>query len=345
MHGPTIRRLRVAVLTTSYPRHPGDPAGHFVGDAVEALRARGIEVEVVSPADFRHFGIAYGAGVVGNLRAHPAKTLLLPAMLASFTRAARRAARDADLVHAHWLPAGAVAALTGKPFVVQLWGTDVELARRAPQLARRVLRRARLVIAPSTALAEAAHELGAREVRVVPSGIDLPPDAGAEDEPPHVLYAGRLSPEKGILDLVAAADGLPLVVVGDGPLRDQVPQAIGFLPNPELQERLARAAVVAVPSHREGFGVVCLEAMAHGRPVVASAVGGLRDLVVDGETGFLVPPRDRDALRAALERLLADRELRARLGAAARDRAATRFSWDRVSGLTLEAYEAALRLD
>jgi glycosyltransferase involved in cell wall biosynthesis len=170
------------------------------------------------------------------------------------------------------------------------------------------------------------------------------PDTGDEEEPPHVLYAGRLSPEKGILDLVAAAEGLPLVVVGDGPLRDQVPQAIGFLPNPELQERLARAAVVAVPSHREGFGVVCLEAMAHGRAVVASAVGGLRDLVVDGETGFLVAPRDRDALRAALERLLADRELRTRLGAAGRERAAAHFSWERDSGLTLEAYEAALSL-
>ena len=57
-------------------------------------------------------------------------------MLASFARAARRAARDADLVHAHWLPAGAVAALTGKPFVVQLWGTHVELARRATGVAR-----------------------------------------------------------------------------------------------------------------------------------------------------------------------------------------------------------------
>jgi glycosyltransferase involved in cell wall biosynthesis len=168
--------------------------------------------------------------------------------------------------------------------------------------------------------------------------------AGVEEDPPHVLYAGRLSPEKGILDLVAAADGLPLVVVGDGPLRDRVPQAIGFLPNPELQKQLALAAVVAVPSHREGFGVVCLEAMAHGRPVVASAVGGLRDLVVDGETGFLVPPRDRAALRAALQRLLADRDLRVRLGAAGRERAATHFSWERVSGLTLDAYETALRL-
>ncbi len=333
---------KVVVLTTSYPRHPGDPAGHFVADAVEQLRARGVEIDVVSPAGFRHFGIAYGAGVVGNLRAQPWRVLLLPAMLASFARAARRAARDADLVHAHWLPAGLVAAMTGKPFVVQLWGTDVELARRAPRLARRVLRRARLVICPSTALAEAARELGAEDVRVIPSGIDLPPEPGVEEEPPHVLYAGRLSPEKGVLDLVAAAEGLPLVVVGDGPLRPQVPQAIGFLPNEELQERLARAAVVACPSHREGFGVVCLEAMAHGRAVVASSVGGLRDLVVDGETGLQVQPGDRTALRAALERLLADPGLRERLGAAGRERARTAFSWDRVAELTLAAYADAL---
>ena len=137
------------MLTTSYPREPGDPAGNFVADAVERVRGRGVEVEVVSPASFRHFGIAYGAGVVGNLRREPWRAALLPAMLGSFSLAARRASRDADLVHAHWLPAGAVALTTGKPFVVQLWGTDVELARRAPSLARRVLRRARLVICAS----------------------------------------------------------------------------------------------------------------------------------------------------------------------------------------------------
>ena len=82
--------------------------------------------------------------------------------------------------------------------------------------------------------------------------------------------------------------------------------------------------------------------MAHGRPVVASAVGGLRDLVVDGETGLLVPPGDVAALRAALERLLADGELRRRLGAAARARAAEHFSWDRSVSLTVTAYEDAL---
>jgi len=334
--------VKVVVLTTSYPRSPGDAAGRFIADGVEELRARGVDLDVVSPADFSHFGIAYGSGVVGNLRRRPWLGAALPAMLASFARVARRAARDADLVHAHWLPSGGVALATGRPFVVQLWGTDVEIARRVPRLARAVLRRARLVIAPSNALAEEGRRLGARAVRVIPNGVTVPEEVGEEAEPPEVLYAGRLSREKGVLELVEAADGFPLVVAGDGPLRAQVPQAQGFVPQPELQELYARAAVVACPSHREGFGVACAEAMAHGKPVVASEVGGLRDLVVDGETGLLVPPRDVTSLRAGLERLLADPELRRRLGSAGRERIREHFSWDRFGTDTIRAYEDAV---
>jgi glycosyltransferase involved in cell wall biosynthesis len=334
--------VRVVVLTTSYPRYEGDAAGTFVADAVERLRERGIEVDVVSPATFRHFGIAYGSGVMGNLRREPWRAALVPAMLASFARAARRAARDADLVHAHWLPSGLVALTCGRPFVVQLWGTDVELARRMQPLARAVLRRSRLAVCASHALADAARGLDAREVRVIPSGVDLPERVGEEAEPPEVLFVGRLSREKGILELVHAADGLPLVVAGDGPLREQVPQARGFVPHHALGPLYERAAVVAVPSHREGFGVACAEAMAHGRPVVASAVGGLLDLVVDGETGVLVPPRDVPALRGALERLLVDRELRRRLGEAGRERIRESFSWPAVTDATIAAYGDAL---
>jgi glycosyltransferase involved in cell wall biosynthesis len=141
-----------------------------------------------------------------------------------------------------------------------------------------------------------------------------------------------------VRELVEAAGDLNLVVAGDGPLRGHVPQARGFVPHDELQQLYARAAIVACPSRREGFGVACLEAMAHGRPVVASAVGGLTDLVVDGETGLLVPPRDVVALRAALDRLLGDRDLRRRLGSAGRERARERFSWDAVTDATLAAY-------
>jgi glycosyltransferase involved in cell wall biosynthesis len=82
--------------------------------------------------------------------------------------------------------------------------------------------------------------------------------------------------------------------------------------------------------------------MAHGRPVVASAVGGLLDAVDDERTGLLVPPRDAGALRTAIERLLADPAQRARLGAAARERAAERFSWAAATEATLEVYAAVV---
>jgi phosphatidyl-myo-inositol dimannoside synthase len=333
--------MRVAVLTTSYPRGPGDAAGRFIADAVERLVARGLEVDVVSPRDFRHYGLAYGAGIVGNVRKRPWRALLLPLFVLGFLRAARRAARGADVVHAHWLPSAAIALLTRKPVIAQVWGTDVELAQRVPWAARRILRRARVVVAPSHALAERARALGAREVRVIPGGVDLPGTVSAPAEPPHVLYAGRLSREKGVLELVEAADGIPLVVVGDGPLRDVVPDALGFVPHDALERLYASAAVVACPSYREGFGVVCAEAMAHARPVVASAVGGLLDLVVDGETGILVPPGDVPALRDALQRLLTDEELRRRMGEAGRQRVAERFSWAAVTDATVAAYEEA----
>lgn len=333
--------MKIVVLTTSYPRHARDVAGLFVRAAVEHVRAAGVEVEVVSPASFRHFGIAYGHGIAGNLRRRPWLALALPLFLASFVRAARRATRDADLVHAHWLPSGFVAWLTGKPYVVQLWGTDVELARRAPWLARPIMRRARLAVVASSALANAARELGARDVRVIPSGVDIPEHVGEPADPPHVLFVGRLSPEKGILELVEAARGLPLVVVGDGPLRARVPEALGFVPHGELGPYYERAAVVCVPSHREGYGMACAEGMAYGRPVVASAVGGLLDLVENGVTGLLVPPGDVPALRSALERLLADPELRARMGAAARARSLERFSREAAAAAIVAVYADA----
>ena len=334
--------MKVAVLTTSYPRGPEDPAGRFVADAVEHIRARGVEVDVVSPASFRHFGIAYGHGIVGNLRARPWLVLLVPAFLWSFRRAAARAARDGDLVHAHWLGAGAVAATLGKPYVVQVWGTDVELARRLPWLARPVLRRARLVLAASSFLAAEACALGARDVRVVPSGVAIPDEIGAPEEPPHVLYVGRLSAEKGILEFLEATEGLPRVIVGDGPLRARVPEAVGFVPPHELGPWYERAALVAAPSHREGYGVAVREAMAWGRPVVASAVGGLLDAVEDGVDGLLVPQGDVAALRAAVERLLGDAALRRRLGEAAR-RKAQQWRAEPLAAANERAYLDALR--
>jgi starch synthase len=198
------------------------------------------------------------------------------------------------------------------------------------------------VICVSDELAETARRCGALDVRVIPNGIALPSDLGTEANPPEVLYAGRLSPEKGIAELAVACEGLNLVVAGDGPLRALVPQALGFLAPDMLAERYRRAAVVVCPSRSEGFGVVCAEAMAHGKPVVATAVGGLKELVDHGRTGLLVEAGDSAALRAAIDRLLGDSALRRRLGEAGRADVAARFSWDAVTRATVEAYNDAL---
>ena len=334
--------MKVAVLTTSYPRGPDDVAGVFVREAVLALRSAGVDVEVVSPASFRHFGLAYGHGIVGNLRRRPWKIVVLPAFLASYSLAARRAARNADLVHAHWLPSALPALKTRKPFVLQLWGTDVELASRAEWLARRLVRRARVVVCPSEALGARARELGARDVRIIPSGVAIPDEVGEPDDPPHVLFVGRLSEEKGIVEFLAATEGIARVIVGDGPLRDRVPDAVGFVPPHELGAYYERAAVVVCPSRREGYGVVAREAMAHARPVIATAVGGLLDAVEDGVTGLRVPPRDPVALRSAIMRLLSDGELRSALGASGREAARERFSLKAAAEATIGAYRDAL---
>ncbi len=308
--------MKVVVLTTSYPRDERDVAGTFVEAAVRAVRELGVDVEVVSPAAFRDFGIAYGGGIAQNLRAAPWRLGLLPAFMAGYARAARSAARDADLVHAHWIPSAVAALATGKPFVLQVWGTDVALARRAPALARPLVRRARAVIAASSFLADEARALGAREVHVIPPGVELPENVGEPGEPPHVLFAGRLSEEKGILEFLEATEGLPRVIVGDGPLRDRVPEAVGFVPPAELGAYYERAAVVCVPSRREGYGMTAREALAYGRPVVATRVGGLAELQGAGAT--LVEPGNAAALRAALTALLSDTAERRRQGEAAR---------------------------
>jgi glycosyltransferase involved in cell wall biosynthesis len=315
--------MKVVVLTTSYPRDAADVAGRFIADSVEGVRELGVDVEVVSPASFRHFGLAYDSGIAQNVRAAPWKLLLVPAFMAVYARAARAAARDADLVHAHWIPSAVAARATGKPYIVQVWGTDIELARRMPALVRPLLRGARLVIAASAFLADEARALGAERVEVVPFGVSIPERVGPPSEPAHVLYAGRLSREKGILDFVRATDGLPRVIVGDGPLRDRVPEAVGFVSPSELGPYYEQAAVVCVPSHREGYGFAAREAMAYGRPVVTTDVGGLSDLEPDT---IVVPPHDVQRLHEVVGELLGSPERRTEIGLAARAHAERLFS-------------------
>jgi glycosyltransferase involved in cell wall biosynthesis len=309
--------VKVLVLTTSYPPN----GGSFVAASVEAVRAHGAAVAVVSPSDFRHFGIAGGHGIVGNLRARPWLALLVPLMLWNMRRAAARV-DGVDVVHAHWLVCGLVAATLRKRYVVQPWGTDVALLGRLPW-------RFPHVVAASRFLAD---ELGGGTV--VPTPVPIP-DAVANGGV-SVLFAGRLSAEKGVAEFLAATEGLPRTIVGAGPI--DVPESVGFAV--DLGPYYERAAIVVVPSRREGYGMVAREAMAYGRAVVATDVGGLQDAIEDGVDGLLVPPRDVPALRAAIERLLADAELRERLGRAAREKAQREWSAEHAGSALLALYRS-----
>lgn len=343
--GGSARTLRVALFTTYYPRHDRDHAGLFVSDLVERVRAQGIDVQIVAPGAYNDYGLAYGLGVFKNAKRRPWR---LPLMLASALRAVRRAARDADLVHVHWLLAAPLGLLSRRPWVLTLHGSgtagafrDLVLLDKGRWIFGPILRRAKAVICVSPGLTSAVEKLGANAV-FIPNGTTVPDHVGDEVSPPEILYAGRMVEEKGIRELAEAAAGLNLVVAGDGPLRPLLPQSLGLVPHDELDALYERAAIVVIPSYREGLSVVCVEAMAHARPVVGSDIPGVAELVSPGETGLLVPPRDAARLREALLELLEDAPRRRRMGLAGRERILASASWEHVIPATIAVYQQAL---
>jgi glycosyltransferase involved in cell wall biosynthesis len=190
---------------------------------------------------------------------------------------------------------------------------------------------------------------------VIHNGVPLDvPRRGAHSAPVTLLSVGRLRAPKDFATLVRAMAGLEarLRIAGDGPDRPALEAEIDRLglTNVELlgtrqdvPELLARSDVFVLASHSEGLPMSVLEAMAAGLPVVASAVGGVPELVVDGETGVLVPPGASAALASALSRLVADPGLRDRLGAAGRQRAEHEFSLERFEREHLELYRNRAR--
>jgi D-inositol-3-phosphate glycosyltransferase len=232
-----------------------------------------------------------------------------------------------------------------------------------------IIRRADRIVATCSDEVFELLRLGAdpRRISVVPCGVDLDlfrPDGPAEKRPANMhrlVVVSRLVERKGVGNVISALPKVPgaeLVVAGgpDASDLEKDPEArrfmalarsLGVANRVRLRGRVGRGsvatlmrsaeAVVCVPWY-EPFGIVPLEAMACGVPVVVSAVGGLVDSVVDGVTGLHVPPRRPDRLAAALRSLLADPERRSSFGASGVRRVRSRYGWDRVADATLEAY-------
>jgi glycosyltransferase involved in cell wall biosynthesis len=176
-----------------------------------------------------------------------------------------------------------------------------------------------------------------------------------EAEGPIVLTAARLHEQKGIdvlLDAAALVPGATFVVAGDGPLRQrlearacqlEIAQRVVFLgQRHDVPDLMAAADLFVLPSFYEGLPLTVLEAMASGTPVIATAIGGTDEVISNGRTGVLVPPRDAHALAHAIERLLRDPDLARQLGRAGRAHVSDHFAVDTMIARVSNVYDAAL---
>lgn len=327
---------------------------------VEHFARRGWDAHVISfrPAEIAGATVHY---IDGLERIGKARYLVHARRVTALIRELRP-----DLLHAlHLTSYGFLAGLSGfQPSIVSVWGTDVlEAPSLTPAhrwITRQALARAGAITATGSRLAEATlpHTPPGKPVTVIPYGIDLemfrPRRRAANDGPLVIGAVSRLSPEKGLEYLLRAvamlrdrADReyapkltLQVVLAGDGPSREALEyltaelriddrvRFLGEIAHTAVPEVLAAFDIFTMPSTWEGFGVSALEACAMELPVVASDVHGIPDVIVHDRTGILTPARDVGALADAIARLIADAELRRRMGAAGRAFVAKHYRWD-----------------
>ena len=287
----------------------------------------------------------------------------------------RRFLRDwrPDILNAHYASGyGTTAALAGaKPLLLSVWGSDVYdfpyQGLLQAMLIRFNLRRATAIASTSRAMANQVRRLvpGVGGITVTPFGVDLTLFSPRPMRDANWITLGivkTLAPKYGVDLLLRAFAGLisaelvralpvpcRLLIVGDGPQRMELEALAnelgvagrvffsGAVAHPEVPDWLNRLDVYAAPSRSESFGVAVIEAGACGVPVVVSDVGGLPEVVLDGETGLVVQRESVSALQAALARLVLDPALRTRLGARGREHVSLVYDWPRC----VDAMEAA----
>jgi glycosyltransferase involved in cell wall biosynthesis len=210
-------------------------------------------------------------------------------------------------------------------------------------------------IAPSRFMQRSvAHRFPIERIRLLYNGVDIDTVRGSGADEGYVLYLGRISQEKGIETLLKAyassTANWRLVVAGTGPLSDELMTKydsrhfVGHITGKALSEMIDRASVVVVPSNwYENCPMSVLEAMAYGKPVVASCMGGIPELVEQNKTGLLFDAGNTNELTTALEKLMASPELRKQMGTDARKRVEEQFSLAQHNAGLLEIYQSVCR--
>ena len=278
-----------------------------------------------------------------------------------------------DLIHVHWpFPHGLMAfpssKLLGIPMVFTFHGAELLLARKfdfVAKILRWLLPTAKGVTANSSFTQKLIQQLYPVEVSIIPYGLTIEPKLPKSRPPcelPKLLYAGRLIERKGVKYLlhafaqVLAKQPARLRIVGDGILRPELETLcqslgiansvdfLGFVPNESLADEYATCDLFVLPSivdrkgDTEGLGIVMIEAMAHAKPVVASAVGGVIDVIQSDTTGLLVPEKEPEALAAAILDLLEHPDRATQLGRNGLEDVQIRFGWSRI----VQLWEAVL---
>lgn len=301
-------------------------------------------------------------------------------VLAGCRAAARLArAGGFDVLHVHWPLPHALFGLAGRaaggvPLVCSFYSVELTWAGRKMRwlqpFLRYAIRRADAVTAISSSTEAMVRRLHDRPVVRIPFGATVEPEAPTPPRPAvagrpfRVLFVGRLVERKGVQHLLAAVARLregrevEVDIVGDGPFRGRLEAHAaalglggaarfhGFVSRDELSRRFAESDVFVLPAvvdakgDVEGLGVVLIEALRYGTPVIGSAAGGIVDIVRDGETGLLVPPGDASALASAIARVQDEPELAARLVRQGQAHVEREFAWDEVIGRLVNLYES-----
>jgi glycosyltransferase involved in cell wall biosynthesis len=343
--------MRVVFLTGIWPPDIGGPATHGP-DFAAFLRDRGHEVRVVTMGD--HEPTERPVPVESVSRGRPFVVRYPQVAVAGF-RLARRA--NVVYATATYAAAAAASAAARRPLVAKLVSDPAyERARRyglfsgsleafqsdssarvlpLKRLRTASLRRARRLVVPSRYLAEIAAEWGLDRSRIEVLTNPAPPPVDVEPmqlEPGTFVFVGRLTEQKALpvaLAAIAEVEGARLILVGAGPERESLEHRVhelglgdrvrflGSLPRDDALRYLAGARAAVLSSAWENLPHAAVEALAVGTPVVSTNVGGVPEVVHDGENGLLVPANDVDALANALRKLLEDQALRDQLAAGA----------------------------
>lgn len=333
---------RIAYVLRVFPKF----SETFIASELAEVRRRGIEVRILSlqaPATGPRHAIVADAGLDRLTSYNPDE---FKRLMKEFRP---------QLIHAHFATEATAAAidLAGEldlPFTFTAHGYDIH--RKAPPDFKARAAAARAVVTVSQANADYLYKNFAvppSQIRVIPCGVDTeffrPAETAPSMKPPVILCVARHVQVKNLGMLLESCARLRerglkfrCILIGDGPCRAELERAretlqlngmvefLGAAERSEVRRCWQTATVGVLTSDNEGMPVSLMEAGACGIPVVATAIGGVPELVQDGVTGLLAPPRDSSALASALEHLLQDESLRARLGGAARRRVEEKFS-------------------